>query len=275
MLNVSELYIYPIKSLGGIKVNRAEVTDRGFKYDRRWMLIDESNRFISQREVAAMALLKVEITDNSLNVTSNETSLKIPLLPDNKIFINVSIWDDECSAQLVSEEADQWFSNVLGIKCSLVYMPDESLRDTDPRYAPDGSVTSFADAYPFLLISQASLDDLNRRLDVALPIDRFRPNIVISGAQPHQEDLMSEISIGGIDFFGVKLCARCNIPTIDQQTAKAGKEPSKTMAKYRLKNKKIYFGQNLVHSGKGFISVDDEVSVLSKHTDERFIIEKK
>jgi uncharacterized protein len=275
MLNISELYIYPIKSLRGIKVSRAEVTDRGFKHDRRWMLIDENNRFISQREVATMALLKVKIEDNGLKVTFDETSLKVPFIIGNKDVINVKIWDDECPAQLVNEESDRWFSNVLSIKCRLVYMSDESLRVTDPRYAPDGSVTSFADAYPFLLISQASLDDLNSRLEVALPIDRFRPNIVVTGGQPYQEDIMNEFAINGISFFGVKLCARCNIPTIDQQTAKAGKEPSKTMATYRLKNNKIYFGQNLIHSGTGFISVGDEVSVLSQHTEERFIIKKK
>lgn len=275
MLNVSELYIYPIKSLAGIKISRAEVTDRGFKYDRRWMLIDENNRFLSQREIAVMALLKVEIEDSGLKVTFNNTSLKVPFLIENKNIINVKIWDDECPAQLVNEQSDKWFTNVLGINCRLVYMPDESLRVTDPRYAPDGSVTSFADAYPFLLISQASLDDLNSRLDVALPIDRFRPNIVISGGLPYQEDLMNELNISGIIFLGAKLCARCNIPTIDQQTAKAGKEPSKTMARYRLKNNKIYFGQNLIHSGSGFIAVGDEVSVLSQHTEERFIIDKK
>lgn len=272
MLKVSELYIYPIKSLAGIKVSHAEVTDRGFKYDRRWMLIDENDRFISQREVAAMALLKVAIENNALQVNFNETSIKIDLNTENKELIKVSIWDDECLAQLVDEKADQWFTNVLGMKCRLVYMPDEALRTTDPKYAPDGSVTSFADAYPFMMISQASLDELNGRLDTPLPMDRFRPNIVITGASPFQEDTINEFEMGGIRFFGIKLCARCNIPTIDQQTAVAGKEPSKTLAKYRLKNKKIYFGQNLIHAGSGLIAVGDEIKVLSRHTEDRFII---
>ena len=272
MLKVSELYIYPIKSMAGIKLNHAEVTDRGFKYDRRWMLIDENNRFISQREVARMALLKVVIEDNGLKVIFNETSIRIPFFIENKEIIKVEIWDDTCVAQLIDKNIDQWFSDVLDIKCRLVYMPDESLRTTDPRYAPEGAVTSLADAYPFLLIGQASLDDLNTRLDAAIPMDRFRPNIVITGSQPYQEDVIGRLTINGIDFFGVKLCARCNIPTIDQQTAKAGKEPSKTMARYRLKNNKIYFGQNLIHSGTGVISIGDEVNVLSQHTEDRFII---
>ncbi|MFD0749320.1 MOSC domain-containing protein [Mucilaginibacter calamicampi] len=272
MLKVSELYIYPIKSLAGIKLNRAEVTDRGFKHDRRWMLIDENNRFLSQREVALMALLKVSIEDAGVTVTFNKTSIQIPFDFENQEFISVEIWDDTCRAQLIDKNIDKWFSDILGINCRLVYMPDESLRVTDPRYAPAGSVTSFADAYPFLLIGQASLDDLNSRLDVAIPMDRFRPNIVITGSEPYQEDLIDEITINGISFSGVKLCARCNIPTIDQQTARASKEPSKTMAKYRLKNKKIYFGQNLIHSATGLINVGDEVTILSKHTEDRFIV---
>jgi len=258
--------------MAGIKLNRAEVTDRGFKHDRRWMLVDKTNRFISQREVARMALLKVAIEDNGLKVTFNETSINIPFGIENKEFIRVEIWEDTCQAQLIDKNIDQWFSDVLDIKCRLVYMPDESLRTTDPRYAPEGSVTSFADAYPFLLIGQASLDDLNTRLEAALPMDRFRPNIVITGSQPYQEDIINALTINDIDFFGVKLCARCNIPTIDQRTAEAGKEPSKTMARYRLKNNKIYFGQNLIHAGTGIISIGDEVNVLSHHTEDRFII---
>lgn len=272
MLTVSELYIYPIKSMAGLKINRAEITDRGFKYDRRWMLIDENNRFISQREFAVMALFKIAIQDDGLLITFKESSLKVNFIPDSKELINIVIWDDGCTAQLVDKQADEWFSAKIGKKCRLVYMPDESLRETDPRYAPSGSVTSFADAYPFLLIGQASLDDLNSRLGDAIPMDRFRPNIVVTGSLPYQEDTMDKITINGIHFFGVKLCARCNIPTIDQQTAIASKEPSKTMAMYRVKNKKIYFGQNLVHSGTGFLSVGDEVNVLANHTEERFII---
>ncbi len=272
MLTVSALYIYPIKSLAGIKLDVAEVTDRGLKHDRRWMLIDENNRFLSQREVATMALLKTQIGDQYLQVTYNGSSINIPFLSHNKELIEVEIWDDVCKAQLVDTEIDEWFSKILSIPCRLVYMPDESLRITDPRYAPDGSITSFADAYPFLMISQASLNDLNTRLDEQIPMNRFRPNIVIEGVQPYQEDTINELIINNIKFNGVKLCARCNVPTINQETAKAGKEPSKTMAGYRLKNKKIYFGQNLIHHNIGYISVGDELNVLSTHTEDRFIV---
>lgn len=273
MLKISELYIYPIKSLGGISVNHAEVTDRGFKYDRRWMLIDDNNRFLSQREVATMALLKVSLDDTGLSIinTIDTSTLFIPFnLLKNK-FIEVTIWDDTCTGQLVSDEADKWFTQSLGLNCRLVYMPDDSHRPTDPRYA-NNNITSLSDGYPFMMIGQASLDELNSHLDEALPMNRFRPNLVFTGGTPYQEDTINEFAINNIRFNGIKLCARCNVTTINQDDASKGKEPLKTLAGYRSKNKKIYFGQNVVHKGTGTIAVGDELSVLSTQTEERFII---
>ncbi len=274
MLKISEIYIYPIKSLGGISLQQAEVTDRGFKYDRRWMLVDDNNRFLSQREVTTMALLKISLGNNGLTVTNtvNASNLFIPfILPKNE-FIEVTVWDDSCTAQLVSREADEWFTKALGINCRLVYMPDDTKRHTDTRYTTDNGITSFSDAYPFMIIGQASLDELNSHLDEKLPINRFRPNMVFTGGTPYQEDLINEFIINNIKFNGVKLCARCNVTTINQANASKGKEPLKTLAGYRSKNKKIYFGQNVVHSGVGVISVGDELIVLSTHANERFII---
>jgi uncharacterized protein YcbX len=277
MFKISELYIYPIKSLGGIKLDQAVITDRGFKYDRRWMLIDINNRFISQRECAKMALLKTHISVDSLTVTntSDNSFIKIPLTPVKKEFIQVLVWDDICTGQLVNDDIDAWFTNALSRNIRLVYMPDSTTRFTEPAYSPADSITSFSDAYPFLLIGQSSLDDLNKRLNSQLPINRFRPNIVFTGGIAYQEDVMNSFTINNINFNGVKLCARCIMITIDQVDASMGKEPTKTLASYRAKNNKIYFGQNLVHSGFGTIAVGDELSVLSIHTDERFIIPKK
>jgi len=274
MLKISEIYIYPIKSLGGISLQQAEVTDRGFKYDRRWMLIDDNNRFLSQREVSAMALFKVTLTDAGLKVTHADTDdhFTIPFKPLKKNLIKVTVWDDTCTAQLVSDEADKWFTEKLGINCHLVYMPDDTKRHTDPNYTEGNYITSFSDGYPFMLISQASLDELNSRLDNSLPINRFRPNMVFTGSVPFEEDLLDEFVINNILFNGVKLCARCIITTIDQNTAFKGKEPLKTLNAYRSKNNKIYFGQNAVHTGTGIISVGDELRILTRHTQERFII---
>jgi uncharacterized protein len=274
MLQISHLYIYPVKSLGGIAVDKALVTDRGFEYDRRWMLVDHDNIFISQREVPEMALMKVQITDEGvrINFPPKNSSFTIPFHPVSNEFANVTIWDDTCIGQLVSVDADDWFSAMLGIQCRLVHMPNETARITDQRYTPDHSITSFSDAYPFLIIGQASLDDLNSRLGEPLPMDRFRPNIVFTGGSPYQEDTMQTLVIGNITFHGVKLCARCIIPTIDQATALKNKEPLKTLARYRFRDNKILFGQNLVHEGLGEIAVGDILEVFKLNCEDRFFV---
>ncbi|TFF35644.1 MOSC domain-containing protein [Mucilaginibacter psychrotolerans] len=274
MLQVSALYIYPIKSLGGIALDSAHVTDRGLQYDRRWMLIYENNRFLSQRENIQMALLKTSVEVDGVWVTykPDGTSIHIPFIPQTEELLEVTIWDDTCTAQLVSAEIDAWFTAKLGMPARLVYMPDSSLRQTDPRYTSEGMVTSFSDGYPMLIIGQASLDDLNSRMPAALPMDRFRPNIVFTGGNPYSEDSMKHITINGINMYGVKLCARCVMTTVDQVNATKGKEPLKTLAKYRARNNKIYFGQNLVHNGTGVMNVGDELTVLELHEEDRFFI---
>jgi len=274
MLRVSQLFIYPIKSLGGIALDTAQLTDRGLQHDRRWMLIDENNRFLSQREHAQMALFKIELETDSLKVTytTDGSHINIPFTPLKQDLLDVIIWDDTCTGQLVSDVVDAWFTVKLGIPARLVYMPDETHRATDPRYTTQGTIASFADAYPALLIGQASLDDLNKRLAEPLPMNRFRPNIVFEGGEPYSEDLMDHIRINGIDMYGVKLCARCIMTTIDQQTAVKYKEPLKTLARYRRKGNKILFGQNLAFNSTGTLSIGDEINVLSLHSEERFLI---
>ncbi|WP_426588405.1 MOSC domain-containing protein [Mucilaginibacter sp. R-33] len=276
MLQVSELYIYPIKSLSGVAVQNAEVTRRGLQHDRRWMLVNEHGHFITQREFPQMALIKTTVETDGIAVHHHSGgSLLIPFNGERKSLQQFAVWDDTCMGQYVNEEFDRWFSQALNIKCRLVHMPDDSEREVDQRYAKPGMITSFADAYPFLLIGQASLDDLNKRMTLPLPMNRFRPNIVFTGGEAYSEDLMNEIEIAGITFYGAKLCARCVLTTIDQHTAVKAKEPLKTLASYRMKNNKIMFGQNLVHENTGIISVGDELDVLSTHTEERFIVVKK
>jgi uncharacterized protein YcbX len=274
MLQVSELYVYPIKSLGGISLTTAEITDKGFKYDRRWLLIDENNRFLSQRELPVMALLKVTIITDGLLVTHSPSSdnILIPFLPLTTEYCSVTIWDDTCRAIYVSAESDKWFTDKLGVKCRLVYMPDDYKRQVDEKYVPKGFVTSFSDAYPFLIIGQSSLADLNQRLTDQLPINRFRPNIVFTGGTPFEEDIIDHFVINNINFYGVKLSARCTLTTIDQITTVKTKEPLKTLAKYRRRCNDVFFGQNLIHTGNGFICVGDEIHVKSYHTAERFFL---
>jgi uncharacterized protein YcbX len=274
MLQISALCIYPIKSLGGIALDTAILTDRGLQHDRRWMLIDANNRFLSQRENAQMALLKTALSDDGVVVsyTPDNSSVIIPFLPQSEEMLEVTVWDDTCRAQLVSSHIDEWFSEKLNLPARLVYMPDYSLRQTDLRYTSEGSITSFSDAYPMLIIGQASLDDLNTRLADAVPMNRFRPNIVFTGGEAYSEDTMKHINVNGIDMYGVKLCARCVMTTIDQENAKKGKEPLKMLAKYRIKNNKIYFGQNLTHTSEGILNVGDAIRVLELHKEERFFI---
>ena len=265
MLTVSELYIYPVKSLGGIALPAASLTDRGFEYDRRWMLVDDDNRFLSQRETAAMALLKVSLYEGGLlvkNTSKTDCSYQIPFLPLTTETTMVTIWNDNCRAQYVSAEADAWFSEQLNVPCRLVYMPDSTLRQVDGFYAQNKEIASFADAFPLLIIGQASLDDLNSRLASPLPMDRFRPNIVFTGGLPFQEDDMKQFSIGNVQLFGVKPCARCTITTIDQQSGVKLKEPLKTLSTYRARNNNIYFGQNLLYQGNGTIRVGDAITSI-------------
>lgn len=141
-------------------------------------------------------------------------------------------------------------------------MPDDTKRMVDTEYAKNNETTSFSDGYPFLIIGQSSLDELNSKLSEPLPINRFRPNIVFTAGEPHAEDSWQHITINGIEFFGVKTCARCVVTTINQQTAVAGNEPLKTLAAYRTVNNKVKFGMNLLHKGTGTIKVGDTITVL-------------
>jgi uncharacterized protein YcbX len=264
MLTISQLFIYPIKSLGGFEVSAAALTDRGFMYDRRWMLIDNENRFLTQREIPGMALLQCNIEKQTMVIThkiSGET-FSFDLNEQTGHKIAAAIWDDTCELVTVNDDANQWFTSILGINCRLVFMPDESKRKVEAPYAKQGELTSLSDGYPLLIIGQASLDDLNAKLETPVGIDRFRPNIVFTGGYPFQEDEMKHFQINKIDLFSVKPCARCPIPTTDQQTGVRSKEPLKTLATYRTKDNKVLFGMNVLFTGDGKIKVGDAITVV-------------
>jgi uncharacterized protein len=265
MLQISNLYIYPIKSLGGIELQNAQLTDRGLEHDRRWMLVDEHNQFLTQRSFPRMALLKTAFKENKLIVferDDEDDALTLDLVPVNGDKIQVDVWDDNCEAQQVSTTADLWFSDKLRRKVKLVYMPDSSRRKVDEIYALQNDITSFSDGYPVLLIGQSSLDDLNSKLDQPVPMNRFRPNIVFTGGAPYQEDEMLHFKIKDLDFYGVKPCGRCVMTTINQDTGTGGQEPLRTLSLYRTANNKVNFGQNILHTGFGRINVGDEIRLL-------------
>jgi uncharacterized protein YcbX len=272
-LMLSEIYVYPIKSLRGISVRHAGVEARGLRYDRRWMLVDEQGKFLSQRQQPRMSLVTVEIGPDRLTVAAPGLEpLHIPLETRSPIPIKVQVWRDFCEARLVGAEQDEWFSRFLGMPCHLVRMPDSTVRPVDPNYAvTNADQVGFADGYPFMLITQASLDDLNDRLQEGgsspVPMIRFRPNLVVSGSEPFAEDHWYRIQINSMPFYLVKPCSRCVIPTVDPETGTTGKEPIRTLLQYRKKGDKIYFGQNLVHAApdpgdrQGVLRVGDPVVV--------------
>ena len=278
MLQLSEIYIYPVKSLGGIRLNESEVTDRGLKYDRRWMLIDENNRFISQREYPQLALFGVAIKDDNLLITDKKTGERLTI--SNSLnhsatqSLKVTIWDDEVEAYQVSKIANDFFTQALGMPIRMVYMPDESHRKTEIDYSLKGDeITSFSDGYPILIVGQTSLDNLNTKLVEPITINRFRPNFVFTGGQAFEEEEWHEFTVGNRRFFGVKPCARCVMTTIDPQTGeKKGKEPLSTLNKYRKAGNKILFGQNVLISQTGSVSVGDIIEVISRKKLDKFMV---
>ncbi len=260
---ITEINIYPIKSLGGISLQEAEVEDRGLRYDRRWVLADSENVFMTQRENEQMALIDVAIESDGLRISHRKKAiapLKVPFLPQTDDNIMITIWDDVVRGIRVSDEADAWFTEVLDKETHLVYQPDDSFRPTDPRYSiTQEEHTSFADAYPILIIGQSSLDFLNEKLEEKIEMKRFRPNLVFTGGEAHDEDNFRYFRLGSTRLAGVKLCARCVLITINPETAEKGKEPLKTLSQYRKDGNKILFGQNLLVVEKGKIALGDEI----------------
>ena len=260
---MSGLYVYPIKSCGGVAVEDWEVDERGLRHDRRWMLVDETGRFIAQRQLPRMAKIGVRFASDGFIVDApGMPSLEVPLWPSEGKLRLAQVWDDLVEVSPVGGEADRWFAEFLGVRCKFVYLPDGSPRQVDPDYGRATDQVGLADAFPFHLISEASLAELNTRLEQPVPINRFRPNLVVGGCGPFAEDSWEEVRIGPITLHVVKPCARCVITTVDQRTATKTKEPLRTLATFRRKGNKVLFGQNLVHDGEGILRAGSPVKVL-------------
>jgi uncharacterized protein YcbX len=263
MLKLSEIYIYPIKSLGGISLQYSEAEERGLKYDRRWVLVDESNTFFTQRDFPEMALIKVSVENDGLNLqhkTKTIEPLFIQFDFEHTKTEKVVIWDDTVIGEFYNKQIDDWFFEIIGIKCHLVKMPESTRRVVDETYAKN-KIVSFADGYPFMIIGQSSLDDLNSRMESPLPMNRFRTNFVYKGGKPFEEDSWKKFKIGNVVFKAVKPCARCVITTTDQDTAERFKEPLLTLSKFRNFNNKVMFGMNLVCESIGQVRVGDKIEL--------------
>ncbi len=276
-VRVADLFVYPVKSCAGIRVEAARVSAGGFEDDRRWMLTDEAGRFVSQRELPELSGLQLALGDDSSTPTYRISgprgeAIELPrrLSPDadDAQELPVTIWGD----QLVAYELpalSAWLRATLGRPLRGVFLPEARLRQVNPKRARPGDRVGFADAYPFLLLSRESLGELNRRLgergEPALDVRRFRPNIVVSGcASPHGEDTWASLTIGSVAFRAAKLCDRCSITTVDPDSGRRGKEPLRTLAEYRRWDGKVWFAVNLLHEQQHVgraIALGDEVHV--------------
>lgn len=262
-ITVTSLHYYPVKSLAGHNVESRRIVATGFENDREFMLVDDENNFITQREYPKLALVEPSLVDGRMKLNAPSMGpVDIPII-ESGVRYPVTVWGDAVEAIDMGELAANWFSAFLQKNVRMVRKAADAVRQCDQRYATaEDDETAFSDAFPFLLISEESLAELNLRLDFPVLMNRFRPNVVVSGAGPFSEDNWSQIRIDGIRFDVVKPCARCKVTTVDQATGVAGKEPLRTLATFRNFDGKVLFGQNLVHKERGEIRVGAQVDVI-------------
>ncbi len=263
-IRVRRLRLYPLKGGRGFDVDQMAFDSAGPVHDRRWMAVHPDGHFITQREEPRLATIGARILPDGVGLSApglDPISVKVP--PGSGF--PVQVWTSTVDAAPAGPDADAWITELFGYPARLAHLPQSSVRPTNPAFAPGGRVT-FADGYPALVITAASFAELERRADTPLEIERFRPNIIVGPTRPHAEDRWRGMSIGAMDFRGVKLCARCKVTTLDQATGERhpGNEPLKTLARYRNIEGKLFFGLNVTHAGEGSISVGDPVTVTER-----------
>ena len=267
MITVSDLYVYPIKSCAGTRLESSIVTTTGLQNDRSLMLVGADGRFLTQREFPQLCQVKPQIIgERRLRLTApGMTEIELQWLTNGKPE-PATVWGDHVQVVKQSDEINEWFTEYLKSSVSLVAMHQDFHRSVDQVFAASNEdKVGFADGFSMLLISQASLADLNQRLVAPVPMDRFRPNIVVTGCEAHAEDQWRELTIGSLTMTGAKPCARCAVVSTDQATGERLKEPGATLAEYRRFQNGIMFGMNLVHHATGDLSVGDAVLVGSEH----------
>lgn len=262
MARISELVVYPVKGLRGINRKASLIEKRGLRHDRRWMLVDETGRFLSQRNTPRMCLFHPSLDGDNLAVQApNGDVLHVP--PPTDEHIEVRVWRSTCSAVRVGADTDAWFSEHLGVPATFVYMPDDCLRSTNEQYSQAGDIVGFADAFPILVASYASLADLNARLETEIPMNRFRANLIVEGVEAYEEDEWSRIEMGDIQLRAAKRCGRCSVTTTNQDTAEVGTEPLRTLAEYRREGNVVYFGNYFIPETVGEIRVGDAIQTYA------------
>ncbi len=269
---ISSLHIYPLKSARGVAVDELELDDRGAAGDRRWMVTDQHHRFLSQREIPRLALLVPAPHHGGLRVEAPGMApleVATPRESSGAEAVTGHVWDGACRVLVADAGAGDWLSRFLGCPCRLVYQPDDANLPMARKYA--GILTgprqiALTDGSPLLVIGESSLDDLNSRLAAPLRMDRFRPNIVVRGAAPYEEDAWQTVRAGGVLLEIAKSCPRCATTTVDQSTGIRGQEPLRTLATYRRNGSDVYFGQNATHHAPGRLCVGDRVEVVSRRS---------
>ncbi len=273
-LTVTDLYRYPVKSCRGLRLATAAVEPWGLAGDRRWMIVDPSGEVVTARERPRLLLVTPFLGDGAIRLTGPAMpDLTVPVPPGDDL-IPVRVWDSKVLAAPADGAADAWLSEVAGEPVRLVYLDDPTRRPTNPRYSRDGDRVSFADGYPLLLTTESSLAELNEQIAAGplaaegpLPMRRFRPSVVVVGAEAWAEDGWRLLQIGDVVFRAVKGCDRCVLTTIDPDTAAKGKEPIATLARSRRWDGKVWFGINLIPDSPrnaGSISVGDPVRILEQ-----------
>ncbi len=268
MLQLERIYLYPVKGARRVSLKKSRVEVYGLQGDRRWMLVDAKGRAVSQRQYAALALVHARITPTGLEFDVPDSKpLRVPRPEGSGVRIRTRIWSDTVDALDGGEDAGAWFSRLLGAPCRLVYMDDGALRAVDTTYYALGGSASFSDGYPLLLTSTASLEMLNGHLAEPVAMTRFRPNLVIKGGKPFDEDSWSRVRIGSMVFHVVKPCTRCVVTTVDQETGVQGKEPLRTLNLIRRRGGNVFFGENLIPDDTGILRVGDAVEVVARRTE--------
>lgn len=266
-MHVSGVFVYPVKSLRGLAVPAATIDALGFVGDRRFLVVDAQNQFLTQRALPRMALVETALTARDLILRApHGGSCAVPLRAAAPAeLLPVRVWSSEgLLAEDCGVEVAVWLSDFLRTPCRLVRIGEKFLRPMlKPGKSRPGDIMNFADGYPFFILSEASLADLNARLDEPLPMNRFRPSFVIAGCDAYAEDTWSRLRVGAVTFRTAGPCARCPITTTNQLTAERGKEPLRTLAMYRrdpADSTDVNFGQNLIHETKsGTVRVGDAV----------------
>jgi uncharacterized protein YcbX len=249
--SLAAILVYPLKGARGVALAESRVLRGGLAHDRRFMLVGPDGTFLSQRRSPRLALVRVQLRPDADAMTISvpggrrRISVDVPLAPSGPRR-TVRVWKDDVLATEVAGDAAQMLSDHLGERCALVHMPADVLRPVDPRYASPGDRVGFADAFPVLVASLASLADLAARMGRSITMDRFRPNLVLACARPYEEERHARVRIGAVVFRTPKRCARCEVTTIDQATAERGKEPLRTLASYRRDHHEVHFAMNAI-----------------------------